>query len=269
MQLIHSSFEEVITKIKDKSIDLIFADLPFNQLDGEWDSKLDLYFVWREFYRVLNVKGNIAFCCNLNWLIQNIMVIKELKLPLIYFDLVWEKNNVVQVQTADIKPLVNHELVVIFRKRSDSTYNPIYNELRKKTKKPTLKKAILNSKNPNIYDINKKNLVYENKENPRSVMHLQDDLVTYVDDQEGTLLQVDRDKQIIHPTQKPLLLCKKLVYMFSNPNDLVADFTMGSGNSIKAAKQLGRDYIGVERDKTFFDKAIANINQRSIFDIAD
>lgn len=49
-----------------------------------------------------------------------------------------------------------------------------------------------------------------------------------------------------HSSQKPIRLMTKLVADFSEPNDLILDPFAGSGTTLKAAKDLGRDYLGIE-----------------------
>lgn len=58
-----------------------------------------------------------------------------------------------------------------------------------------------------------------------------------------------------HPTQKPLALLKHIIEIASNPGDVVLDCFMGVGSVPRAAKDLNRQYIGYELDKTYFDKA--------------
>ena len=58
-----------------------------------------------------------------------------------------------------------------------------------------------------------------------------------------------------HPSQKPLELSNRLIIGFSNPGDLIIDPFAGSGSFLVAAKQLGRNYIGVEQEVEFADLA--------------
>ena len=58
-----------------------------------------------------------------------------------------------------------------------------------------------------------------------------------------------------HPTEKPVELYKFLIERYCPAGGVVLDPTFGSGNSGLACKELGRKYIGIEKDKTFFDKA--------------
>jgi site-specific DNA-methyltransferase (adenine-specific) len=52
----------------------------------------------------------------------------------------------------------------------------------------------------------------------------------------------------LHPTQKPLEALKPLIGAFSRPGDLVLDPFCGSGSTLVAARDLGRDYLGIELD---------------------
>ncbi|QOQ97947.1 DNA-methyltransferase [Helicobacter winghamensis] len=58
-----------------------------------------------------------------------------------------------------------------------------------------------------------------------------------------------------HPTQKSLKLMKDLIQIHTNPNDVVLDPFMGSGSTGAACLELGREFIGIERDKKFFAMA--------------
>lgn len=69
---------------------------------------------------------------------------------------------------------------------------------------------------------------------------------------------VKDDKTIypsVHPTQKPVGLLKRLIEIFTDPGDVVIDPCAGSGSSLVAAYELGRDGYGFEVDKTFHAKA--------------
>jgi len=70
-----------------------------------------------------------------------------------------------------------------------------------------------------------------------------------------SILKFNHDKEKLHRTQKPVLLCEWLIKTYSNENDLVLDFTMGSGSCIVACKNTGRRYIGIEKDEKIFDIA--------------
>ena len=70
------------------------------------------------------------------------------------------------------------------------------------------------------------------------------------------------DKETIHPTQKPVALCEWLIKTYSNEEDTVLDFCMGSGSTVIACINTNRNYIGIEKDKEIFNKAQLRLNKR-------
>lgn len=62
-----------------------------------------------------------------------------------------------------------------------------------------------------------------------------------------------------HPTEKPLPLLMRLVHLYSDKGDMVADFFMGSGTTGVACIRMGRKFIGIERDPRYFDIACKRI----------
>ena len=65
----------------------------------------------------------------------------------------------------------------------------------------------------------------------------------------------DRPHPPIHPTQKPVALLEHLIKTYTNEGETVLDFTMGSGTTGVACKNLNRNFIGIELDKKYFDIA--------------
>ena len=72
-----------------------------------------------------------------------------------------------------------------------------------------------------------------------------------------------------HPTQKPILLIKRLVEMLSLKDMIVLDPFIGSGTTAVACKETGRDYIGIEKDKKYVEIARKRINAipETLFDL--
>lgn len=77
----------------------------------------------------------------------------------------------------------------------------------------------------------------------------------------SNILKYKKDYSGYHPTQKPVLLLEDLIKTFSNENDLVVDFTMGSGSTGVACKNTNRKFIGIEMDKGYFEIAKNRINE--------
>ena len=79
------------------------------------------------------------------------------------------------------------------------------------------------------------------------------------------IVQFKRDilKSNLHPTQKPLSLMEYLIMTYTNENDIVLDFSMGSGTTGVACKNLNRKFIGIELDEHYFNVASQRINEVS------
>lgn len=63
----------------------------------------------------------------------------------------------------------------------------------------------------------------------------------------------------IHPTQKPLKVLKRLIEVFTDPGDVVIDPCAGSGTTLRAARELGRDSYGFECYKPFYNDAVGKM----------
>ena len=77
------------------------------------------------------------------------------------------------------------------------------------------------------------------------------------------MLQEDmknKDKRV-HPTQKPRGVLRWLIDKYSKKDDIILDPFMGSGTTGVACKELGRDFIGIEINKEYYDIAQNRINQ--------
>jgi DNA modification methylase len=65
----------------------------------------------------------------------------------------------------------------------------------------------------------------------------------------------------LHPTQKPMALARYFVETYSNVGDLILDPFMGSGTTLRAAKDLGRQAIGIEQDERYCEIAVQRLAQ--------
>ena len=66
-------------------------------------------------------------------------------------------------------------------------------------------------------------------------------------------------KNRIHPTQKHLGIIEEIIKIHSNPGDLIFDPFSGSGTTAVACKNLGRNFIGSEIEKEYYEKAIKRL----------
>jgi site-specific DNA-methyltransferase (adenine-specific) len=68
----------------------------------------------------------------------------------------------------------------------------------------------------------------------------------------------------LHPTQKPISVLKPLIQAFCNPGGVVLDPFCGSGSTLVAAQEVGRDYIGIELDSTYHRTASERLRRRNL-----
>ena len=72
-----------------------------------------------------------------------------------------------------------------------------------------------------------------------------------------------KDIPKIHPAQKPVTVLKRLIEIFTDPGDVVIDPCCGSGSTLRAAAELGRNAYGFEIDRNFYTRAK---NEMLVFD---
>jgi len=156
---------EILKDIKDKSIDFVFLDLPYQQTAMKWDKKIDLKELWKHLKRVArNERTPFFFTCTTKFGYELIKSNPK------YFrwDLVWEKNRPVGFLNAYKLPMRKHEMIYCFAKKTPE-YDVSSHTEYKEEKNPT-------PHNAEIYGLNKKTKGKRYKERlPTSVIPPQED----------------------------------------------------------------------------------------------
>jgi site-specific DNA-methyltransferase (adenine-specific) len=67
-------------------------------------------------------------------------------------------------------------------------------------------------------------------------------------------------KNKVHPTQKPVALFEDLIKTYTNEGDLVLDNCAGSGSTLIAARNLGRNFIGIEKEEHYYKEIIKRLS---------
>ena len=116
-------------------------------------------------------------------------------------------------------------------------------------------------------ELDKINLVLSNKGKAGTLGHLASESKreTYIQDKTGypkSILKYNRENGL-HPTQKPVALIEYLIKTYTNENELVLDFTMGSGTTGVACVNTNRNFIGIELDETYFNIAEERIEKHT------
>lgn len=79
----------------------------------------------------------------------------------------------------------------------------------------------------------------------------------------------DETGKSLHNTQKPLDLLRRVILSSTKPGEIILDPFMGSGTTAAAAKELGRQFIGFEREQSYVDAAQKRIENIKPIDLSD
>ena len=229
---------EGMKRIDDASIDCIICDLPYGTTKNKWDSVIPLDKLWEQYRRIAKPEAAIILFGQQPFTTQLIMSNPDW----FRYEWIWEKEMGSGFLNANYAPLKSHENILVFSslaacfvKNADNamTYNP-----QKTDGKPYTCKQ---GKMENNYDT--KNMV--------AAIETKNDGKRYP----KTVLRYNRDKDKLHPTQKPVELIRYLIRTYSNPGDVILDNTIGSGTTAVAAIKEHRHYVGFELNKEYFDIA--------------
>ena len=235
INLMHGDCLEKMKIIESCSVDMILADPPYGTTACKWDSIIPLEPMWEQLKRIIKPNGAILLTACQPF--TSILVSSNLKM--FRYDWVYDKPNGTGFFNAKKMPLRNHESVLVFYQKLP-TYNP---QITSGHAKKTASRLDVNSE---CYGKAFKKTNYNSTSRyPRSVQKFSS----------------DKQKGNFHPTQKPLALMEYLIRTYTNEGETVLDFTMGSGTTGLAAKNLNRNFIGIELEKAYFEIAEKRINQ--------
>lgn len=230
-QIINDDCFNVMEKLDDNSIDLLYSDPPYAVTQNKWDKPVD----WERFWSIAKriCKKGCPIVLHSQQPFTTDLINSNRKGY--KHQWIWNKKLAGNIMGAKYSPLKIHEEILVFC--FDSTnYFPIMEE--RKTPRTCTKYS--NSKNFAIQS-EVKNWIADSKF-PTSILTFP-----------------NTDKTGFHPTQKPVDLCAYLIKTYSKENDLVLDPFMGSCSSGVACLQLERDYIGVEQEEEMFEKVQARL----------
>lgn len=229
---------DVFPLIADKSVDAIIADLPYGTTQAKWDSVLPLNELWGEYKRILKSNGLIILTCQQPF--TSVLVCNDLKM--FKYSLVWDKTTKTNHLNAKKQPLRRTEDIVVFYEKQ-CTYNP-----------QGLIEGKFDNYRPNHFKYKKGEKVYgEQKEhkNSSSFTNYPDNVVCFSNGNHKSL----------HPTQKPVELMEYLIKTYTNENEIVLDNTMGSGTTGLACLKTNRQFIGIEKEKQYYDVAVRRLSE--------
>lgn len=152
------------------------------------------------------------------------------------YEWIWEKSNATGHLNAKKMPMRAHENILIFYRRQP-TYNPQKTDGHQPVNSYT--HYIDTQNRTEIYQKATKEVKGGGNTDryPRSVV-------------KG---HSDKQTSHLHPTQKPVWLCERLVLTYTNPGEVVLDCCAGSASIGVACCRTGRRYIGIENEKQYYD----------------
>jgi len=225
----------------DVQVDAIITDLPYGTTACSWDTVIPFAPMWEQVKRVLKKRG--AFVTTSSQPFTSALVMSNID----WFrqELIWDKVLPVGFLDANRRHMRVHENILLFSDAGYQTYNP-----------EMTTRGVPRGKGNNggggdgntVYSAFNKSKSFNNEYYPTSII---------------TVSNGDRTRPEVghHPTQKPVALYEYLIKTYTNPGDTVMDFVMGSGTTGVAAIQTGRKFIGVERERKYFDVAVKRIAQ--------
>ena len=236
--LVHADCFDVFPYIADKSVNLILCDLPYGTTACKWDSILPFDKLWKEYERIITDNGAIVLTASQPF--TSALVMSNPKM--FKYEWIWYKNKGGNPLNAKIQPMKQHENILVFGK-GKTIYNPILEERTESGKQRVLSARVKggNIKKDAVYG--QTNIIFTNYSEMRLPQTVQ-----YINVERG-----------LHPTQKPLELMKYLIKTYSNEDDVVMDNCMGSNTTGLACKELNRQYIGIEKDKNYYDISVSRV----------
>jgi len=232
---------ELMPKIPNGSVDLVLCDLPYGITQNKWDCVIPLDKLWEQYLRI--GKKNAVYAFTSSQPFTTTLISSNLKMW--KHEWVWIKNIGGNFANTVREPFKEHETVQIF-----SNGGWVYN----KQMQERLPGGAARVK----YDISasgrqegsgnygkfagRERKKYSNLRIPSS-------------------WQKFNRETGLHPTQKPVQLMEYLIKTYTNEGDLVLDNCAGSGTTLVAAKNLNRQFIGIEKEKKYYDICIERLGK--------
>jgi site-specific DNA-methyltransferase (adenine-specific) len=239
MKLINDDCLRVLPTLADKSVDLILTDPPYGTSACKWDSVIPFDKMWVQLQRIIKENkpiilfGSEPFSSYLRT--SNIKWFK--------YDWIWEKQRGSNFLNYKYQPSKNYEIISVFSNGATS--------------------FVKNNSNCPYSPQMIEGIPYEIKQGKGGDAVVREGSRTgknIITKNNGTrypnaIQKFNSDKEKLHSTQKPVALLEYLIKTYTNENDTVLDFTMGSGSTGVACKNLNREFIGIELDEKYFNIA--------------
>jgi len=236
IELIQGDCLREMQNIPDNSIDCIITDPPYGTTACKWDSVIDFELMWEQLNRIIKPNGAIVlFGTEPFSSALRLSNIKNFR-----YDIVWEKPNNTNFMRLKREIGKRHEMISVFYKKQP-TYNPQMKEGKPYKDKRTNRKS------------------WEGVNNQSTKIPIDNSGTRYPSSVQKFC---NVNKNTLHPTQKPVELLEYLIKTYTNENETVLDFTMGSGSTMVACVNTKRKGIGIELDETYYKLAKKRVEEK-------
>ena len=228
-------------QIPSGSLDMIACDLPYGVTQNKLDIVIPFEPLWNEYKRTIKERGCIALFAQGVFFVELVQSNRKM----FRYDLVWDKVLTTGFLNAGRMPLRRHEQIAVFYKKLPE-YHPQFTE-----GKP------LHSKGVSYMEKEHKNSNY-------GQFHMTEDLRKGSTEKHPTsIIRVPKPHPSIalHRTEKPVELYKWLILTYTSDGDTVMDNCMGAGGCGVACAEIGRNFIGIEKDPNYFEIARGRIEE--------
>ena len=222
---------ELMKTIPDGSVDMVLTDPPYGTTQCKWDSVIPFEPMWEQLKRV--AKDNAMICLTASQPFSSALIMSNVKM--FKHEWIWIKNRGSNFANTVREPMKEHESVLCF-----SNGKWVYNKQMQERTGGGL------SRSKYKFTVRTETENYGKIGAPKEK---QGDLRV------PSSWQKFNTEVGLHPTQKPVALMEYLIKTYTNEGETVLDFTMGSGTTGVAAKNLNRSFIGIELDETYFNIA--------------
>ena len=232
---------QVMPSIPSGSIDAIITDLPYGTTACKWDTVIEFAPMWKEVKRVLKPSG--VFITTASQPFTSALIMSN---PVFFqCEWIWRKDKPSNFALANRHPMKYHENIIVFA-NGKNTYNKQISEGHKPMNGQARYGRTYHGSVPAL-EVVKRYSGGKTSRNPSSVIEV------------NTVKHNSPDKGGLHPTQKPVALYEYLIKTYTNEGETILDIAMGSGTTIEAAEQTGRNSIGIEKDEGIFQSAVLRL----------
>ena len=239
---------ERMKEIPDGSVDMVLTDPPYGTTACKWDSIIPLEPMWEQLKRVIKPNGAIVMTASQPF--TTTLISSNMKM--FKYCWVWQKTRPSGFIHAKNKPLKDHEDVCVWSSGTTVHYS-------QSKKRMTYRPQGLKDCGEYTYRPNR-----DKKINNGTVGSRPSHIKGWVQEKTGYPRTVQKfpnpNNKASHPTQKPVALMEYLIKTYTHEGETVLDFTMGSGTTGVACKNLNRGFIGIELDEKYFKIAEERIS---------